>query len=287
MKNSASLTSVHVRELLRLLSLRMQRTVGSGLAGLYSSHFRGRGLEFAELIEYQPGDDAASIDWLASLRCGRTYRKLYHEEREIPVFLACDCSASLYGHAQALAALRESASLFAACAASSQDPFGLLFHSEHLERSLPLGRGPRQAWRMLAELHNFKPRGRLTALKDFLQCMQNAFKQSSRIFLFSDLCDDGYFSALSRLCRRHEVLVCHLANPPLSALPARVWMEVQDCESRQRALLQPAQKIEAAEAKECRQKILQAGAEYLLLPTNQPIVPTVLQFFQAGARAKR
>jgi uncharacterized protein (DUF58 family) len=282
--SSANAISIQAAELARLLSLRMQRLAGSGLAGLYSSHFRGRGLEFAELVEYQPGDDAAGIDWLASLRSGRVYRKRYQEEREIPVLLACDCSASLHNQAPTWSALREAAALFAACAACCQDPFALAFYSDRLERRLPVGRGPRQARRMLAELYEFSPNGQMTDLKGFCQSMQNVLHQRSRIFLFSDLCDKGYISALAQLCRRHEVLVCHLVNPPLSALPSRVWLKTQDCESGQRSLLQAAAKRPGLDLPAIQQDILQAGAEYLLLPSNQPVVPAIMQFFRAGVR---
>lgn len=162
-----SVSSRQVEELVRLLSLRMQREAGSGLSGLYMSRFRGRGLEFAELVEYQDGDDAAGIDWLASLRSGRIYRKRFQEDREIPVMLACDCSASLYSQQPTLVALRETAALFAACAASSQDPLGLVFYSDHLERRLRPGRGLRQTRRLLTELHEFQPTGQRTDLAGF------------------------------------------------------------------------------------------------------------------------
>ncbi len=267
---------------MRLLSLRMQREAGSGLSGLYTSHFRGRGLEFAELVEYQEGDDAAGIDWLASLRSGRIYRKRYQEDREIPVILACDCSSSLYSQGQTLRALREAAALFAACAAWSQDPFGLVFYSDHLERRLQPGRGLRQARRLLAELHEFQPAGQLTDLAGLFRSLGNAFRQRGRIFLFSDLHASGYTSALARLCRIHEVLVCHLENAPWDTLPSGVWLEVRDAERGERGLLRRTEKHSTSDTSWIAQGILEAGAEYLLLRTDQPVIPAILQFFRTG-----
>lgn len=272
-------SSRQVEELVRLLSLRMQREAGSGLSGLYTSRFRGRGLEFAELVEYQDGDDAAGIDWLASLRSGRIYRKRFQEDREMPVILACDCSASLYSQRQTLAALREAAALFAACAASSQDPFGLVFYSDHLERRLQPGRGLRQARRLLAELHEFQPAGQQTDLAGLFRSLNNAFRQRSRIFLFSDLHDTGYTAELTRLCRNHEVLVCHLADRQWNALPHGVWFEVCDAENGERGLLRQTEKASATDSDAIAADILSTGAEYLLLRTDQPIVSQILLFF--------
>lgn len=288
MKNSVKIpgfaSSRQVEELVRLLSLRMQREAGSGLSGLYTSRFRGQGLEFAELVEYQDGDDAAGIDWLASLRSGRIYRKRFQEDREIPVILACDCSASLYSQRQPLSALREAAALFAACAVSSQDPIGLVFYSDQLERRLQPGRGLRQARRLLAELHEFQPVSQLTDLAGFLRSLGNAFRQSSRIFLFSDLYASDYILELARLCRNHEVLVCHLANPPLNtALPPGVWLEVCDSERGERGLLRRKEKLSPVDADSIGHDIQAAGAEYLLLRTDLPVVAQILQFFRAGA----
>ncbi len=276
-------SSRQVEELVRLLSLRMQREAGSGLSGLYTSRFRGRGLEFAELVEYQAWDDAAGIDWLASLRSGRIYRKRYQEDREIPVILACDCSASLYSQQQTLSALREAVALFAACAASSQDPFGLVFYSDQLERRLQPGRGVRQARRLLAELHEFQPAGRLTDLSGLFRSLGNAFRQPSRIFLFSDLFASGYKSELARLCRNHEVVVCHLAIAQWDALPRGVWLEVRDAERGEQGLLRQTKNTTRADADSLAQDIQAAGAQYLLLRTDQPVIAQILQFFRAGA----
>ncbi|MDD3953452.1 MAG: DUF58 domain-containing protein [Lentisphaeria bacterium] len=288
MKNSVKIpgfaSSRQVEELLRLLALRMQREAGSELSGLYTSRFRGRGLEFAELVEYQDGDDAAGIDWLASLRSGRIYRKRFQEDREIPVILACDCSASLYSQRQTLSALREATALFAACAVNSQDPIGLVFYSDHLERRLQPGRGLRQARRLLAELQEFQPSGQLTDLTGLFRSLNNAFRQHSRIFLFSDLHDTGYTADLARLCHNHEVLVCHLANPPLNtALPHGVWLEVCDAERDERGLLRRVEKGSVAGTDSIAGEMIAAGAEYLLLQTDQPVVSQILQFFRAGA----
>jgi uncharacterized protein (DUF58 family) len=277
-----SVSSRQVEELVRLLSLRMQREAGSGLSGLYMSRFRGRGLEFAELVEYQDGDDAAGIDWLASLRSGRIYRKRFQEDREIPVLLACDCSASLYSQQQALVALRETAALFAACAASSQDPLGLVFYSDHLERRLRPGRGLRQTRRLLTELHEFQPTGQRTDLAGLFRSLNNAFRQHSRIFLLSDLHDTGYTAELARLCRNHEVLVCHLVDMQWHALPRSVWFEVCDAESGEHGLLRQTEKNSAMDADSIARDIISTGAEYLLLRTDQPVVSQILQFFRAG-----
>jgi len=121
-------------------------------------------------------------------------------------------------------------------------------------------------------------------LSGLFPSLNNAFRQRSRIFLFSDLHDSGYLSELARLSRNHEVLVCHLANPPLgAALPWGVWLEVCDSERGDRGLLRRTAKASDTNADSIVQDIQAAGAEYLLLPTDQPVVPVILQFFRAGA----
>ncbi|MFA6929081.1 MAG: DUF58 domain-containing protein [Lentisphaeria bacterium] len=283
------LDSSTIQELVRLLFLRVQREARSGLTGLYASRFRGRGLEFAELVEYQDGDDAGSIDWLASLRSGRMYRKRYQEEREIPLILACDCSASISCQPQVLQALREAVALFAGCAASSQDPIGLVFFSDHLERRLPPGRGLRQVRRLLSELYEYQASGRLTDLAALFQELGNAFRQPCRILVFSDLYAADYTAALGRLARIHDVLVCHLVLPPGQGLPPGVWLEVEDAEQGKRCLFNNmnAENSEKEtdfkrQLQRIRQEILDSGADYLLLPPEQAVATNILQFFRTG-----
>ncbi|MDD3694681.1 MAG: DUF58 domain-containing protein [Lentisphaeria bacterium] len=289
-RNSQLLGAASSSQLERMaaqLALRAGKLAASGLSGLFASRFPGRGLEFSELLEYQDGDDAASIDWLASLRSSRLYRKSYHEERELPLILACDCSASLYSQPALLELLRQSAALFAACAALSQDSFSLLFFSEALELALPLGRGQRQLRRVASRLCHFKPRWKGTNLAAFCQLLQRVNKRPSRLFIFSDLRCTGYHGALSRLTAKHQVLVCHLATESIKAeLPQNLWLALEDPESQRKSLLQASALHELApEQNQSRQhEILATGAEYLRLDEHRPLLQQLFNYFRQTAK---
>ncbi len=275
-------SSSSIQELVRLLSLRLARTARQSLAGLYASSFQGRGLEFAELSEYQPGSDARSIDWRATLRSGRTYSRRYQEDRELPLLLACDCSASLFHQPQAWPLLCEAAGLFAYCAAWTQDPLGLLCFSDRLEQRLAPARGLRQAGRVIAGLQELQPLGRRTDLAHVFAWLQNVQRRPARIIVFSDLYATGYQPALQRLASRHEVIVAHIKVEPLASLPEGFWLAVQDAESSQRSLCHTgsAGRATACQAEDCCTAIRSCGAQYFTLTPVQTVLEAVRQFLQ-------
>lgn len=279
----AAISSSRLERLAALLSLRARKLAATGLSGLFASHFAGHGLEFSELIEYQDGDDAARIDWPASLRASRLYRRSYHEERELPLILACDCSASLYSQPVLLELLRQGAALFAACAAQSQDSFRLLFFSDRLEHALPFGRGQRHLRRIGSQLYRFVPRWPGTDLAALCQLLHSVCKRPSRLFIFTDLRCTSYHAALGRLTRKHQVLVCHLqATPIKTKLPPNIWLALADPESRQEHLYKAEQSNQASQAQDLdrRHEILATGADYLCLNEHKPVLQQLLSYFR-------
>ncbi len=265
-----------------MLSLRLGRAARQTLAGLYASSFHGRGLEFVELSEYQAGSDARSIDWRATLRSGRTYSRRYQEEREMPLLLACDASASLFRQPQSWQLLCEAAGLLAYCAAYSQDPLSLLCFSDRLEQRLAPARGLRQAGKVIAELQELQPHGRLTDLSQMFTWLQNAQHQPARIIVLTDLFATDYQPILQRLTVRNEVIVAHIKVEPLASLPRGFWLPLQDAEHEQRLLYHSSR----AESKpqrspdDCADAIRACGAEYLSLTPAVPVLESIRQFLQ-------
>jgi uncharacterized protein (DUF58 family) len=224
----------------RRLHLRARRLVQTLLGGEYHSAFKGAGLSFEEVREYQPGDDVRSIDWNVTARVGHPFIKRFVEERELTMILAVDVSASQgFGTRQLTkrAAAAELAALLALCAVSNNDRVGLLAFSSEVERYVPPNKGPRHVLRLLRDILAFdakKPGTNLAAALDYLNKVQ---RRRAIVFLMSDFVGRGFEGAFRRAARKHDLIAVRTSDPREKAWPAVGLVRLQDAETGRQVLV--------------------------------------------------
>jgi hypothetical protein len=185
----------------RRLQLRARRAVEDPLGGAYRSVFKGSGIAFEEVREYQPGDEIRSIDWNVTARMGHPFIKRYIEERELTVVFLMDASASMtFGSVDQAKrdVVAEIAALLALCAVSNNDKIGLLLATSEVERFVPPRKGPRHALRIIRDLFVHSPRDSGTNLQAGLDYLNKVLKRRALIFVCSDFLDAGYEKAMQR-----------------------------------------------------------------------------------------
>jgi uncharacterized protein (DUF58 family) len=218
----------------RRIEITTRHLVRDIVAGEYSSAFRGRGVEFAEVREYQPGDDIRTIDWNVTARLGSAYVKRYLEERELAVGFAVDFSASKrFGSRKRTKGdlATEVCAVLALAAARNNDRVGALFFSDRIEQMVPARKGRRHALRIISELLSFEPAGSGTDLTAALTYLESVLRRRSVLFVVSDFMTSGYQSALGRLARKHDVIAVQLVDPRERELPDAGLMTLKDPES--------------------------------------------------------
>jgi uncharacterized protein (DUF58 family) len=224
----------------RRLQLRVRRAVEDFLGGAYRSVFKGAGIAFEEVREYQPGDEIRSIDWNVTARMGHPFVKRYIEERELTVVLLMDASASMgFGTIDQTKrdVVAEIAALLSLCAISNNDKVGLILVTRTVERFVPPRKGPRHALRLIRDLFVHKPIDRGTSLEAGFDFLNKVLHRRALVFVFSDFLDIGYRHAMQRTARRHDVVAVTIRDPREDALPDIGLLEIQDAETGQGVLI--------------------------------------------------
>lgn len=225
--------SPEVLKQVRGIELRSRGLVTALFGGEYRSVFRGQGMEFAEVRQYEHGDDFRAIDWNVSARLGHPYIKTFVEERELTLMLIVDQSGSThFGVPRSKSALAvEVASVLALAAATTNDRVGALLFSDKVERVIPPGKGRKHALRVIRDLVAFKPAGRRTNLAAALQYATELLKHRSIVVVLSDFLAEGWSQPLRQLSVRHDVVAIAVEDPRESDLPDAGWLELEDAET--------------------------------------------------------
>ncbi len=285
----------HARDEARALRIHASRMVTSLFAGEYRSVFRGRGIEFEEVREYQDGDDVRAIDWNVTARAGRPFVKRYVEEREMTVMLLLDLSPSLW-LAEPRAARRElvlrTCALLAYAAARSQDRVGLLAFSDRVECLLPPAKGMRHAHRLLAELVHLCPAGTGTDVAGALDHLCRVQKRRAIVFLLSDFLATDYRLALAATAARHDVVAILPQTELDRHLPAGGLVRMRDAEQGIERLLdsdcarvREAYRYRAEQRRAAlRRALTDGGVELLEVTTWEPPARVLARFFDARRR---
>jgi uncharacterized protein (DUF58 family) len=276
----------------RRIEIATNRLVDQGVAGDYHSVFKGRGMEFAEVRPYQPGDDVRSIDWNVTARTGVPHVKQYVEERDLTVFLAVDVSGSLAFGSRAvlkreLAA--EVAALLAFAAVRNQDRVGAALVSDRMELFLPPQRRRTHVLRMVREILE-RPTHGDTDLDRGLGSVLGALRRRSVLFVISDFLDTPCANALKAAAARHDLVVIEVVDPRDEALPAVGPVVLRDAETG-RAALVDGRRLAAGHAERRRGErgergrlIRRLGASHLELATDRPYLGPLIAFFEERRR---
>lgn len=283
--DSASITG-RVRE----LEIKSKRLTTHLFTGEYHSAFKGRGMSFKEVREYEAGDDVRFIDWNTSARMNNTYSKLFEEERELSVYLLIDTSASnFFGtHKQSKKDLiTEMAAALAFSAASNTDKVSLIFFSDKVEKYIPEKKGRGHVLRIVRELLTFKPASVQTNIDKALRFLNSTTKHKSIVFIMSDFVDDGYEQTLGITSRKHDVIGIQVHDALDKAFPRIGVVEMRDPETGQTILFDTDDKFSRLHytrqfdkitgfAKETFKK---SGADLLQIETGEDFVKILQQFF--------
>jgi uncharacterized protein (DUF58 family) len=206
-------------------------------AGQYHSAFKGRGMAFSEVREYQYGDDIRDIDWNVTARYIRPYVKVFEEERELTVMLLIDVSGSReFGSVQVMKkdVITEIAATLAFSAIQNNDKIGVIFFSDKIEKFIPPQKGKKHILYIIRELIDFQPDNKQTDLNQVLKYMTNAIKKRCTAFLISDFIDKGNFKdALTIANRKHDVVAIQVYDRRETELPPVGLMKIKDAETGQ------------------------------------------------------
>ncbi len=280
----------------RLIEIRTRNMMNNLFAGEYHSVFKGRGMEFAEAREYQPGDDVRHIDWNVTARVGSPFIKVFDEEREMTVMLLVDVSASgAFGSQQQMKGEVgvEVSALLAFSAIQNNDRVGLLIFTDEVEVFVPPKKGRKHVLRVIRELLYFQPQGRRTSIAGALEYLGRVLHRRSVVFVVSDFQDKGYETALRHLSRRHDLIAVSLSDPREWRLPDVGFINLQDAETGEQVLVDSGHRgvreFYAAEQKAAaaRRGVLfrKTGVDEIAIDATKPYVDPLIHFFRA--RIKR
>lgn len=272
----------------RRIEISTKRLVDQGVAGDYHSAFKGRGVEFAEVRPYEPGDEIRTIDWNVTARMGTPYIKRYVEERDLTVFLAVDVSGS-QGYGSRAILKRELAAelsaLLAFAAVRNQDRVGAALVSDRLELFLRPDRRRTHVLRLVREVLTRGADGQ-TDLDRGLWATLKTLKQRSVLFFISDFLDTDPSSALKAAAARHDVIAIELFDPRDHRPPSAGPVVARDAETGRLAVVggkRWARRM--AEARYHRRQDLlrlvrKLGVDHLEIRTDRPYLPTLVDFFK-------
>lgn len=206
-------------------------------AGQYHSAFKGRGMAFSEVREYQYGDDIRDIDWNVTARYVRPYVKVFEEERELTVMLLVDVSGSRdFGSVNVMKkeVMTEIAATLAFSAIQNNDKIGVIFFSDRIEKFIPPQKGKKHILYIIRELIDFQPEAKRTDIGQVLKYLTNAIKKRCTAFLISDFIDKGGFKdALTVANRKHDMVAIQVYDQRETELPAVGLMKIKDAETGQ------------------------------------------------------
>jgi uncharacterized protein (DUF58 family) len=291
---------------IRRIEIRTRHLVNDSFAGEYHAIFKGRGMEFDEVRQYQPGDDVRSIDWNVTARLGEPFVKRYVEERELTVMLAFDASASgLFGTVdrfkRELAA--ELGAVLAFSAITNNDKVGLLAFTDQVELHIPPRKGRRHVLRLIRDLLAFEPMGHGTDVTLALDHLNRTLKRRAIVFLISDYLlaydqlavRETYERALLITNRRHDLVAVSITDPREATWPdvglvaaedaetgARVWIDSGDLAWREAFAEQSAAGRAARDA-----AFVRAQVDHIDVTLGQDYVEPLLAFFKERARRWR
>jgi uncharacterized protein (DUF58 family) len=283
---------------IRRLQLKARRAVEDLLGGEYHSVFKGTGIAFEEVREYQPGDDIRAIDWNVTARIGHPFVKRFIEERELTVLLAVDCSGSQqFGTRiqQKREVAAELAAVLAFSAISNNDRVGLLQFTDRVEHFIPPRKGVRHVLRLIRDVLFFQPQHRGTSLREGLDYLNRVLHRRTIVFLFSDFIDRDYESAFKRTGRRHDLIAVRVGDAREEELPPVGLVELEDAETGEHRLLDTGSRrvreAYRAAGRERRETVRQlansAGVDLIDVSTDGSHLDALIRFFQMRERRSR
>ena len=264
-------------------------------AGQYHSAFKGRGMSFSEVRDYQYGDDVRDIDWNVTARFNKPYIKVFEEERELTVMLLVDLSESLdFGTSTRTKRemLAEIAATIAFAAIQNNDKIGVIFFTDRIEKFIPPQKGRKHILYIIRELLNIEPESRKTDIKVPLEFLTNALKKKCTAFLLSDfICTGDYSNALTIANRKHDLTAIQVYDRRLAELPDVGLIKVRDAESDVEMYIDTSsRKVREAQrdwwrsqSNALKERMLRSRVDSVSVRTDQDYVKALLALFAQRA----
>ncbi|MBF0494689.1 MAG: DUF58 domain-containing protein [Candidatus Omnitrophica bacterium] len=272
------------------------RLVNDLLAGQYHSTFKGRGIEFDTVREYQPGDEIRTIDWNVTARTGKPYIKKFVEERELTVMLMVDASSSEnFGSGKQMKneLAAELCAVLAFSAIKNNDKVGLIIFTDRVEKYIPPKKGKKHVLQVISEVLSFKPVNKGTSIDGALEFLSSVNRRRSVTFLISDFMAADYERALSIANRRHDMIAVTIRDKREEELPDVGMIELRDAETGELVLVDTSSaevrrtfgvlaKKGNAERKDLLRRI---NVDAINIDTDKPYIDPIMRFFRT--REKR
>jgi len=263
-------------------------------AGEYHSAFKGRGMTFAEVREYQYGDDIRTIDWNVTARFGHPYIKVFEEERELTVVLMIDVSGSRdFGTVSQMKRdiFTEVAATLAFSTIQNNDKIGVIFFSDKIEKFIPPKKGRKHVLQIIRELIDFKPESNQTDIAAALKYFTNVIKKSSTAFIISDFIDKNFEKELMIANRKHDVVALQVYDIRETELPDVGLIKLKDAETGQRIWvdtsdkrLRTTYKHSWGENQLALQKVFtRSGIDSVSMSTSDDYVKALIRLFKMRA----
>ena len=260
-------------------------------AGQYHTAFKGRGMTFSEVREYQYGDDVRSIDWNVTARFGRPYIKVFEEERELTVMLLVDVSGSLdFGttHQFKKGIITEVSATLAFSTIQNNDKVGAIFFSDKIEKFIPPKKGKKHVLHIIRELLVFEPASNQTNIGEALKYFTNAIKKRSTAFIISDFIDSGFERTLTIANNKHDIAAMQVYDIREAELPDVGLIKVKDAETGERIWvdtsdkrLRTSYKHKWNERQLALQKTFkQSGVDSVTMSTSEDYVRALMKLFK-------
>lgn len=287
------------RELLKKvkqIEISTRNVVNDVFSGEYHSVFKGRGMEFSEVREYQPGDDVRNIDWNVSARMSHPFVKIFDEERELTVMLLVDVSSSgNFGtvHQLKREVAAEISAILAFSAIRNNDKVGLIIFSDTIEKFIPPRKGKKHVLRVIREILFYKPRDATTDLNVALEYLSRIIKRKSTVFLISDFMCENYEKSLQVANKKHDIIAMSVTDPREVSLPDVGMIDLEDAETGESILVDTTsadirrQFFDASLSSHNERKSFfkSIGVDHINILTDQSYVEPITKFFKI--RAKR
>ncbi len=275
----------------RKIEIKTRRLSKHLFAGEYHSAFKGKGMTFSEVREYQYGDSIRSIDWNVTARFNHPYVKIYEEERELTVILLVDVSASkIFGTRVQLKdeLITEIAAVISFSAIQNNDKIGVIFFSDKVEKFIPPKKGRSHILRIIRELIEFKPENNQTNISEALRFLTNAIRKKCTAFLISDFIDENYEEAIQIAGKKHDLIALKIFDRRERELPSVGLIKLKDAESgKEKWIDSSSSKVRAHyrnwwNKREAREKEIfnKAGIDSALLETGEDYVLQMIKLFK-------
>jgi len=283
---------------IRNIEIKTGKLVNDIFAGQYESIFKGRGIEFSEVREYQPGDDIRMIDWNVTARFGHPYVKKFIEERELTIILLVDMSASgKFGTYNKFKSeiIAEISAILAFSALKNNDKVGMIIFTDQIEKFIPPKKTRTHILRIIREILYFQPQHSLTDITCGLEYLNEVIRRKSIVFLISDFIDYDYEKALKISNKRHDLICIIISDPREYELPPIGIIEIEDSETGRTMFIDTSDKefktkftnITTSFINRRDQFFKRIGIDTIKIDTSKPYVNPIINFFRLRARRFR